>query len=90
MKAIGRRLSRLEDRFAPRDKPRDRIRMVVSRVGRDEGLENATCKRTLCANGSLIEVVRLNGSGDGLTDQDLDGFVESRPIVPVGGHASPS
>jgi hypothetical protein len=80
MKTIGRRLCRLEDRFAPRDKPRERYRMVVRSWGPEEGLQNATSKRTLCANGLLMEVVRLNGSGDGLTDQDLEGFVESFPI----------
>lgn len=88
MKAIGRRLCRLEDRFAPRDKPRDRVRVVVSGIGPEECLQNATCERTLCANGSLVEVVRLNGSVDGLTDEDLDKFVESFPIEPVGGHVS--
>ncbi len=85
MKAIGRRLCRLEDRFAPPDKPRDRVRVVVSAIGPEEGLQNATCQRTLCANGSLVEVVRLNGSADGLTDEDLDRFVESFSIEPVGG-----
>lgn len=74
------RLVRLEDRFAPPDKPRGRYRMVVRSWGPEEGLQNATCKRTLCANGLLMEVVRLHGSGDGLTDQDLDRFVESFPI----------
>ncbi len=90
MKAIGRRLCRLEDRFAPPDKPRERYRLVVGRIGPEEGLQNATCKRTLCANGLLMEVVRLNGSSDGLTDEDLDRFVESFPIEPVGGHVSRS
>ncbi len=90
MKAIGRRVCRLEVRFAPPDKPRDRVRVVVGRIGPEEGLQNATCKRTLCANGSLVEVVRLNGSADGLTAEDLDRFVESFPMEPVGGHVSRS
>ena len=90
MKAIGRRVCRLEVRFAPRDKPRERVRLVVHALGPEEGLQNATCQRTLGANGSLVEAVRLNGSGDGLTDEDLDRFVESFPIEPAGGHVSRS
>ena len=74
------RLVRLEDRFAPRDKVRECVRLVVGTIGPAEGLQNATCQRTLCANGCLTEVVRLNGSGDGLTEEDLDRFVESFPI----------
>jgi len=90
MKAIGRHLSRLEDRFAPRDKPRDRYRLVVRTFGPEEGLQNATRKRTLCANGLLTEIVELEGSGDDVTDEDLDRFVESFPIEPVGGPLSRS
>jgi len=90
MKAIGRRVCRLEVRFAPRDKPRERVRLVVGAIGPEEGLQNATCQRTLSANGLLTEVVRLKGSGDGLTDEDLDRFVESFPIEPVGGPVSRS
>jgi hypothetical protein len=36
------------------------------------------------------EVVELEGSGGGLTDEDLDRFVENFPIEPVGGHVSRS
>jgi hypothetical protein len=43
VKAIASRLLRLEDEFGPADgKPRERFRMVVSRLDRKPGLEGAT------------------------------------------------
>jgi hypothetical protein len=43
-------------------------------------LANSTCKRTLGANGSLTEIVELDGSGEHLTDEDLEKFIASFPI----------
>ncbi|HUA64163.1 MAG TPA: hypothetical protein VML19_35805 [Verrucomicrobiae bacterium] len=43
-------------------------------------LDACSCHRTLCADGSPIEVVRLNGMRDGLSDEQVDTFVESFPI----------
>jgi hypothetical protein len=37
-------------------------------------------RRTLTASGSLTEVVRLDGIRGGLTDEELEKFVESFPI----------
>jgi hypothetical protein len=58
--------------------------MVVRTFGPEEGLQNATCQRTICANGCLAEVVRLKGSGDGLTDEELEEFIASFPMEAVG------
>lgn len=63
MKAVIRRVVRLEERFAPVQaeylrNPRKRLRVLVSQYGQLE-FEACTCQRTLCADGSLIEVVRL-------------------------------
>ena len=83
MKTIGRRLCRLEDRFGSRAKPRDRFRLVISRIGRGESLENASCSRTIWPNGTLFEMVRLNGNRAGLgalSDEELDRWVDSFPI----------
>ena len=82
MKAIDRRLSRLEDRFAP-DKLRERLRMVVRTVGIEDDFETTTCSRTLWPNGKLFEMVHLNGHKPGsktLSDEELDRWVESFPI----------
>ena len=83
MKTIDRRLYRLEDRFGFRAKPRDRFRLVISRMGRGESLENATCSRTIWPSGTLFELVRLNGNRAGigaLSDEELDRWVDSFPI----------
>jgi len=83
MKAIVRRLCKLEDRFGSPDKPRDRFQLVFSRIGREESLENATCSRAIWPNGTLFEMVDLKGSKEGhgrLSDEELDRWVENFPI----------
>ena len=50
--------------------------------GMDYGLrlETSTCRRTLTASGSVTEVVRLDGIRSGLTDAELEKFVQSFPV----------
>jgi hypothetical protein len=43
-------------------------------------LETSKCRRTLTASGSLTEVVRLDGIRGGLSDEELEKFVQSFPI----------
>jgi len=64
VKAIARRLRRLEDQFAPADgKPRDRFRLVLRPAGLlNPSLENATCRRRLCPNGTVLESVDFTTS----------------------------
>jgi hypothetical protein len=66
MNRVSRRIRRLEGQFVPADrKPRQTLRIVVRTRDRTPSLENATCTRTLCPNGTLMEVVRLDESGEG-------------------------
>jgi hypothetical protein len=86
VKAIATRLRRLEDRITPPDylrKPRKLLRIVVTSVGGGpRNLEEATCQRTLCPDGVLMELVDLNGGdGEDLTDECLDVFVSTSPIA---------
>ena len=60
--------------------PRQRLRLLVSGMDRDLTLETSPCHRTLTASGCLIEVVRLDGRCEGLTDEDLEKFVKSFPM----------
>jgi hypothetical protein len=71
MKTITRRLNRIENRLcSPAPKARTRFRVVVRmedpdapavrRRDREPSFERATCKRTLCPDGTLWEVVRLD------------------------------
>jgi|SRR5580658_8357943 hypothetical protein len=83
MKAIARRLCRLENRFEAADgKPRHYQRMVVIRLDRMPGLEGATCLRTLLPDGTVSESVVLGRSRTGheLTETELDVWVASFPI----------
>jgi hypothetical protein len=43
-------------------------------------LETSTCRRTLSANGVLTEIVRLDGTRGGMTDEEMEKFVESFPV----------
>jgi len=85
MKNLDRRLARLEDRLTldfARD-PRQRLRVVVCNLGRTLSLETSTCRRMLNADGFLTEVVRLDGARGGLTDQEMEKFVEGFPIETI-------
>src|SRR5258705_9204190 len=83
MNAEVRRVRRLEDRFKPAIQPdflrnpRHRLRIVVSGMDRALKLETSKCRRTLTENGFLTEVVRLDGIRGGLTDEELEKFVQS-------------
>ncbi|MGA2186400.1 MAG: hypothetical protein ABSH47_25575 [Bryobacteraceae bacterium] len=84
MRTVIKRLARLEDQFVPPDqKARKCFRLIVCRYGAKTSLENATCKRTLCPDGTVMELVELNGSYEGshsVTAEELDRWVASFPI----------
>lgn len=95
MKAITRRLNRIENRFSP-PKPRTRFRVVIRREDVDAPLvrnrdrepssENATCTRSLCSDGTLGEVVRLDNMGEGSerpSDEELNTWIAGFPIEPL-------
>ena len=85
MKPLIRRLARLESRLSLmppaylRD-PQQRLQIVASRLDRELNLETSTCRRTLSESGFLSEVVRLDGSSSGLTDEEIQKFIDSFPI----------
>jgi hypothetical protein len=72
------RLTRLENALIPVQSQTKRWLVVVPGVG-PANLANATCTRTR-TQGMLAEVVLLDGSREGLTDEELDRFVQSFPI----------
>ena len=81
---LKRRVKRLEDlASAASGKPRKVDRTVVRCMDREPSLENAECTRTLCPNGTLLEMVRFDRcrtGGERLSEEDLDRFVESFPV----------
>jgi hypothetical protein len=52
-------------------------------IGKQLNLATSTCRRTLSVDGALCEMVRLDGSREGLSDADFEKFVESFPIETV-------
>jgi hypothetical protein len=77
LRLIGR-LAKLEKVLAPvRDATKRWIVVVVG--GRPANLANAKCIRRV-SNGVLMEVVQLDGNRDGLSEEQLNTFVESFPI----------
>jgi len=55
------------------------IRLVVSRVG-PLYLSKATCSRTIMPDGRLMELVDLHGTREGLSEEDLENFIQSFPV----------
>jgi len=43
-------------------------------------LETSICRRTLSAHEVLTEIVRLDGTRGGMTDEEMEKFVESFPV----------
>ena len=84
MKTVTKRITRLEEHLLVAVNPRKRLSIVVIRVDRKPSLEGATCTRTLCPDGTLMEVVRLDQSRPGreeLTDEELERWIETFPII---------
>jgi hypothetical protein len=59
---------------------RQPFRVVVSHAGERLDLTKATCTRTLMPDGQLMELVNLHGSSDGLSEEELERFVQGFPI----------
>ena len=89
MKSLARRVHRLQRQFAPipdyLQNPRDRFRLVVSGMDHPLNLATSRCTRTLCPNGTLLEVVHLDGIRGNLNDEEVDRFVGSFPVNIMGG-----
>ncbi|MGA7409030.1 MAG: hypothetical protein WBW33_01010 [Bryobacteraceae bacterium] len=97
MKAITRRLNRIEHQLnPPAPKPRTWFRIVVCledpdapvtrRLDCKPSFEKATCTRSLCPDGTLFEVVWLDRIGEGgeqPTDEELNTWIRGFPIEPL-------
>jgi len=54
--------------------------LVVSQCGKELNLETSRCRRTLSRNGLLTQIVELDGSRDGFTNEQLEAWIERFPI----------
>jgi len=82
VKAIAKRLRRLEGRYALADGPREVFRLVVRHLGPAEDFERAICRRTLWPNGTVCEIVQL-GTGhpeSDLTGEKLEEWIAGFPV----------
>lgn len=82
MKGIAKRLRQQEDQIGGADgKPRRCLRLVEYSPGAPV-LENATCRRTLCPDGTVMESVEFHTSSDSpeLTQEELDESVAGFPV----------
>ena len=84
MKAIVRRVGRLEDRFQTQlsGKPKSSLRIIVTLAGSAAAnLATSTCTRYV-RDGLLTEVVQLDGARGSISDEELETFVARFPIDP--------
>jgi hypothetical protein len=79
MRSVTGRLDKLEKTLAPARWPQLGIRVLVSGMCKPASLTTSSCTRTL-REGVLTEIVDLDGSCDGLSDEELENFIESFPI----------
>jgi hypothetical protein len=82
MKAIVRRVGRLEDRFETQlsGKPTSSLRIIVTRAGSEPAnLVMSTCARYV-RDGVLTDVVDLDGARGSISDEELETFVARFPI----------
>jgi hypothetical protein len=79
VKAIAGRLRRLEQqRFGPA--AREPFRVVINSGVSPLNLAASTCTRTLCPNGVVTEGVTMEGTRQGLSDEELEAFIATFPI----------
>ncbi len=86
MRVIERRLRSLEKHLAPlhRDRSKD-MRVILSVLSQQATLANCTCTRTrTLTNGVLSESVALDGVQGSITDEELEAFIQSFPIIDTG------
>jgi hypothetical protein len=82
MKAILRRVVRLEDQFETQlsGEPKSSLWIIVIRAGSEPAnLGTSTCTRYV-RDGVRTEVVDLDGARGSISDEELETFVASFPI----------
>ena len=76
---LERRIDRLEQ-HTNNVKSTPVMRVVISACGRPLNIAGSTCERRLGPGGSITEIVRLDGSRNGISEAELDEFVSRFPV----------
>jgi hypothetical protein len=82
MKTLARRIGKLENQFRSADMPRRHSRLQVILLGAKLCLADAKCTRTLCSDGSVMELVEFQKHEEGpdeLTGEELDRGLKPSP-----------
>jgi hypothetical protein len=89
---IFRRLGHLEALQHAAEKPIKSLRIVVTGTweevpGTDDrwylgplDLEKSKCTRTLCGDGTLMEIVTIHGKWYQLSDDDMERWIATHPV----------
>jgi hypothetical protein len=83
MKTIDRRVRQLGDRFGSSEKPRPRMRLIVRPLGSKLVLADAECTRTLCPDGTVMELVQFQDHREGpdeISGEELDRWADGFPV----------
>ncbi len=76
---LERRIERLESLTLEVQSPAV-MRVVISACGRPLNLAGSTCDRTLGSDGSIVEIVYLDGQRGAISNAELDQFVSGFPL----------
>ena len=80
MRGLTSRVRRLEATWNVSQEPPRVFRVVVSNVAKPLDWSTSTCTRRMGVNGSLLEMVMLDGNCRDLAEAELDRFVERFPL----------
>ena len=76
--SLERRLCRIEQTLAPIEK--EPVRVIVRTPWKRLDLTRSTCTRYRCDDGTLVEVVQLNGDPEDISAGQLERFIQGFPI----------
>jgi hypothetical protein len=80
----------LETHFEPKIErdwvrnPREKLRLVASRMDQPLNLETSHCRRHLTDDHCLMELVVLDGFRSDISEEDLQHFIETFPVETEG------
>jgi hypothetical protein len=86
MRGLASRIGRLETKWNPSKEPRSVFRVVISAIAQPLNWEGSKCTRTLGSDGTLLEVLVLDGCCRDVSHGELDEFVGRYPVQPGVGY----
>lgn len=75
---LNRRLRRVEQVLTPEDK--EPFRVIITLPWKKLDLTRSTCTRYRCDDGTVTEVLHLDGDAEDISPEELEQFIQSFPI----------